>query len=596
MSKENAPADPRVPLSLDEAMTRMRLAQRTRLPEELVSGAKQERVLLEDFRPVTRSLEWTLSRLHWRTAGTLPFADNEVPFLINNSGRLSEDAAALLFHNCAERPEEGPLVVLELGAGCGLFARYFLDTFEALCRQEGRGFFDRVLYFVTDASPSTVADWATRGIFTPFSAHVRPMVCAADEPGLRSELQSVLPPGAQLRAVFCNYVLDVLDSTTVRRNGSAVEELQVRTHLMTNPALLRQYTSLSASEAQSLARGAEASQLLQLLPLVSLFDVEAEFRPNQRLANEPFLAACLETAAEREPVLFHSGAFQCLDQLQHLLHPSGFILVNDYGPTRAGEQSSYSATQRFGQTTAQGLNFPGLDAVLPAAGWRMETPDGDSARSIHSRLLTRASLPETVRCFHNRFSAQSQHHFEGPLEEAREHSSHGRKQQALECFRTAVARAPRDWRVLGEAAEFVGLDLKDFSSGLQLAQAAVERNPWYSPWLWNVLGDCLYCLERFQDAHEAYLQAQRVCPADARTNLNLAYTWLYLGDFPRALQSIAAGLAVLGPYRSRLLDKQAEILAALDARRAGEQDRLLVRLGRLHFPPPEASSKAQPAT
>jgi tetratricopeptide (TPR) repeat protein len=291
----------------------------------------------------------------------------------------------------------------------------------------------------------------------------------------------------------------------------------------------------------------------------------------------------------------NTGAIRCLASVQALLDRCGFVLINDYGPTSAEQSAAYTATQNFGRTTAQGLNFPVLDSILSRNQWHVGAPAGDPERSIHSRLLLLSDLPRTLASFQDRFSAQAQSHFETPPAEARDHSTAGRKEQALECFRTAVARAPRDWRVLGEAAEFVGLELKDFAAGVELAQAAVEINPWYSSWLWNVLGDCLFCCERYADAHEAYRQAERVNPSDARTNLNLAYTWLHFGDFERALRAIATGLLAPGPYRSRLLEKQAAILAALDAKRSGEYDRSMLRMGRLQFRK-AAESTARAAT
>jgi hypothetical protein len=52
-----------------------------------------------------------------------------VPFVVNNNGRLSETAAALLFENCLEPgPPDGRIAVLEPAAGTGLFARYFLGS------------------------------------------------------------------------------------------------------------------------------------------------------------------------------------------------------------------------------------------------------------------------------------------------------------------------------------------------------------------------------------------------------------------------------------------------------------------------------------
>jgi len=42
--------------------------------------------------PLYESLEWKLSSHYWREAGLLPFLENSVPYVVNNSGRLSENS------------------------------------------------------------------------------------------------------------------------------------------------------------------------------------------------------------------------------------------------------------------------------------------------------------------------------------------------------------------------------------------------------------------------------------------------------------------------------------------------------------------------
>jgi tetratricopeptide (TPR) repeat protein len=169
------------------------------------------------------------------------------------------------------------------------------------------------------------------------------------------------------------------------------------------------------------------------------------------------------------------------------------------------------------------------------------------------------------------------------MAEARAHVVAGRMDGALADYKAALVRAPRDWRIVGEVAEFVGLQLNQYASGLELARAAVALNPWYSAWLWNVLGDCCFCLGRIDDAHEAYLQAERISPIDPRTNLNLAYTYLQFGDCDFALAAIAVGLAndARGQFRDRLLAKQQQILAALSVRWLSDEEHLRKRAERL---------------
>src|SRR5258708_6934104 len=167
---------------------------------------------LQDFRPLAQSLEWQLADAYWSSAGALPFVRNDVPYLVNNSGRLSEGAAELVFAAWCERAASLParLVVFELGAGTGLFARYFLDALAARCRAEGRDFYDRLTYVVSDRFVRTVQGWNEDGIFDGHAAHVEARVCDASQPESLSlpggtpaaGLKMERPPGGG-----CHYVL-----------------------------------------------------------------------------------------------------------------------------------------------------------------------------------------------------------------------------------------------------------------------------------------------------------------------------------------------------------------------------------------------------
>jgi len=194
-------------------------------------------------------------------------------------------------------------------------------------------------------------------------------------------------------------------------------------------------------------------------------------------------------------------------------------------------------------------------------------------------MICHKDLPRTREAFTRRFSGEFADYFDGPARDARQHVPAGRNDKALESFRLALQRSPRDWPLLGQAAEFVGLQLREFHAGMELIRAALEQNPCYSAWLWNVLGDCLFCLERFTDAHDAYLQAQRIDSDDVRTSFNLSYTYFQMGRYLEALEVISRGLAadVQATYRERLLNKQAQILAAISAREINERERLLKR-------------------
>ena len=137
--------------------------------------------------------------------------------------------------------------------------------------------------------------------------------------------------------------------------------------------------------------------------------------------------------------------------------------------------------------------------------------------------------------------------------------------------------------MIGQAAAFVADGLRDPATGLELARAAIELNPWYSSYLWNVLGDCLTALKRVREAHECYLQAERIRPADVETLLRLASSWLAVGDPARSLEAVARGLAndSNAMLRHVLLQRQQQAIDALSTRWHGERATAVRRRGSL---------------
>ena len=571
----SAPPD-RIPLPLHDVLDRYGLARPADV-RETVERVVPRSTELQELRPVAESLEWELSQLYWADDGVLPFADNDVPFLINNTGRLSESAAALLFAHCEEEDDGKRITVVELGAGTGLFARFFLDAFRTICEQERRDFYDRLRYVVTDGSRRSMEQWEERAIFAPHHGHVVPGSCDALDLASFRDASGVAYDLWPARAVVCNYLLDVLPCAIVRRGAAGSEELHVRTRLIDDASLAGQYTRLTPEEIRELARSTAAADRARLIPLVTLFEYETAFRP---ASPSPVTDLALALSPQAERVVANHGAIRCLESCARHLDPRGFILINDYGATAPDMAAEHAVVQRFGGTLAIGLNFPVVERYFAERGIRVLTAPGDDGRSIHTRLLTRADLPRTAAAFRHRFSADADRFFQEPLDRARAHAAAGRQSEALDEYKVGLTRSPRDWQTVGEVAEFVGLRLRDHTAGVELARAAIELNPWYSPWLWNVLGDCLFCLERADAAHDAYLQGFRIGPRDARTSLNLAYTWALRGDFDAALASVASGLAhdASGVYRDRLLDKQQQILAAVAAKALGEQERLVRRM------------------
>jgi tetratricopeptide (TPR) repeat protein len=549
-----------------------------RSPLDAASSVAVPPTEVEDFRPLGECLEWRLADAFWEHAGVIPFVRNDVPYLVNNSGRLSESAADLMFTALEELRPSLParISMLELGAGSGLFARYFLDAFAERCRNAGSDLYQRLTYVVTDRFSSMVEGWRKEGLFAGHEEHVDLRTCDAKSVETLFALGGMPAP----MVAFCNYVLDVLPARIVRRSGERLEQLCVRAHVPGGEAALRAAGLAGLDEARALAASGRFEDLRRLLCLLPQLELETEFRPWTPATSAE--AAFTEAMVDGQRVILNHGAIACVDQIVRHLHPHGCVLVNDYGPVRSEDVGSHLGVQRFGGSIALGLNYPWLEHVLGAWGFAAIAPEGDGQRRIHTRLFARGVGERTAASLHEHFGLAHDKFLDAPQEEARAHLAAGRRSETLDAYRRVIERNPRDWQMLGEAAEYIGLQLGDHGAGLEIVRAALERNPWRSAWLWNILGDCLFYRNKLAEAHAAFVQAQRIDPEDPRANLNLAYTLSAQDDQAGALAAIARGLAGdgHGNYRPRLVEKQGQVLAVIADRAAAEKARLARRAQR----------------
>ena len=220
-------------------------------------------------------------------------------------------------------PPDSTFEVVELGAGCGLFARYFLKSFADLCDAEKRDWFDRLVYFVTDASRRTVEQWRELGIFADFG-RVEIGTCDASWPESARNLDGGPMRPVSLRCVIANYVLDVLPSTFVRRGSDGAEELQVRTNLIRSSELLRTYTTQTPDAIRALAASNNPDARASLVKLLPTFEIEAAFQQLSESAS-PEMSAALANAVEGEPVIVNRAALQAIERWLGLAAAGGFM-------------------------------------------------------------------------------------------------------------------------------------------------------------------------------------------------------------------------------------------------------------------------------
>ena len=555
-------------------------------PVGILDNAVAGRLIIQDFRPFCESLEWELGLRYYENRGSRAFLHDPmpIPYAVNNDGNFAVAAAQLLFQSVrrAERTghHDSEILVLEIGMGLGLFARYFLDSFRELSQTAGRDYYDRLCYIASDFSERMLVDMCTHGVLSNHAGHYRLRIIDAADPLpclLEDAAFSLRRNNRPLIGVFLNYLLDSLPVAVLQVRSGRSSQLCVRTCLARGAAL-GPYTNLSVEDLAARAGSPVAAERAALADLFGLFVSEYDFQPVD-LARLPYTDLIGEIGLSADSYLVHNyGALKCLDELSGLLDDQGFILVNDYGSAEAAVMPEGFEHQRFSGSTAVGVNFALLKAHFAhSAGHRWVEPAEDNPR-IYSRLLGRDVLDEeTVRFFQERFGKAAYEALHSPAETARALTKSGRYEAAAGAYREALRRESKNWILLEEVSQFLTFTLKEPVAGLEMARAGLALNPTCSAELWNSVGDSLFLLGRVEEARDAFLRALVVNPNDVRARYNLTCVHAYRKDAASALGTIAQGLSIdeRGAYREGFLRMQAEVLAQMTERY--EQDtRLLV--------------------
>ena len=454
-------------------------------------------IRLQDFVRLPQSLPWSLARSYWSLRGAQAFLQRRVPFQVTNDGTISRKAAELLFFSLAAgelvgRDPGSPIRVLELGAGSGLFARYFLDAFRDLCRNYERNYYKQLVYLATDRSTKMRRDILQLEILADHAEHfvVAPADAELDDLGL-SEADG---PGHLFSAIVLNYILDTLPATILHSDGDRVEELYAS-------------TCLNAPQApQWLESGTppDTEELMRILPALSM---EYEYRAVDSGA-PPFQATAEACLALEGPFVLHNyGALRCLESCATLLERGGFVFVSDYPHSPFDGAKRIFPWQQYDGSVSAGLNFSLLETHFRRRpGWTWCEPEG-GAGVLSFRCLGREIHPVVADRFRSIFSKSAMDSLYVSWNEARRRRREGERRETLRAFEAAYARQRDNWALKSEFADFLLQELDEPQRALALASSGLENNPIYPP-LWKTAGECLNCLNRHSEAHAAYRRAR----------------------------------------------------------------------------------------
>src|SRR5690606_15593109 len=153
------------------------LAPPQRSISDLLMRGRSTGVLLQDLATISSSIPWLRSQRYWAEAGLHVFTSGEVPYGGTNCGEPSRKAAEMYVASLRAAEQTGrrepTSYVLELGTGCGLFAKLFLDQLRARSIAAGTRDYERTTYIVADYSKNLLEDTRESGVFAEHEARVR---------------------------------------------------------------------------------------------------------------------------------------------------------------------------------------------------------------------------------------------------------------------------------------------------------------------------------------------------------------------------------------------------------------------------------------
>lgn len=503
--------------------------------EQILARGAANGSALEDFGPVWNSARLKLAHASWAGSGLEPFLSSEVPYAGTSSGRLSEDAVDVFLATAAS---DGPLRILELGSGTGVFARLFLDRLRDIAPKV----YARTVYVATDMSKSVLAEREEYAILDGHEGHVesRQLDAGRDwqEPG-------------SIDAVFGTYILDSLPFDLLSVKDDQTWRKEVRTVIGDEDGAYK-------DELRRVLDTGDAGQLAEWSWIGPRLGLQARHVPVERssLVHESSLPR--STGGNMLPFVHCHGALDCLDNCRRVLRPGGVAVFTDYGHQELFSRHEFLEFQAFGASVAAGINFPQLAAASEdwddAIFFGPDEEDGN----LFTRVLYKPGpqdvadrLPGLVNRL---YGAETFRRNNELLEKARGVMKSRFHETARMLYREALAGQPRNWVLIEEIASTLMMVMGEHEEIVEIVDLGLASNP-LAPGLWLAKGEALVALERYDEARAALSHLAKIAPSIPAVWRVLARLESCERRFGAALDAVAEGLK-----HDKSCDEQEELL------------------------------------
>ncbi|PIQ25309.1 hypothetical protein COW36_19735 [bacterium (Candidatus Blackallbacteria) CG17_big_fil_post_rev_8_21_14_2_50_48_46] len=182
------------------------------------------RVILQKSTPSQFSREWEIHKNYYLRQGAEVFLSQDVPYNITSNPAFIAQIQSLIQALVSESPQQGPLRILELGAGLGLFALQLLQAFADTELE--------LEYWLTDLSKNTLQWIKKQAVVQPWleSGQLKLLHFDAQKPEWFETLdQKILPLSERFFSVIIsNYHFSTLPTAVLYKNATRWHEKQIQ--------------------------------------------------------------------------------------------------------------------------------------------------------------------------------------------------------------------------------------------------------------------------------------------------------------------------------------------------------------------------------
>lgn len=350
--------------------------------------------ILQPYTPFTEAVRWGIQFNYYANKGLRAWLDKSVPTTITTNSFAAITNATLVLEAAVKQTEMGalgasdPVVVMEYGAGLGLFAYNFIRRFEQVCRREGKDFASRLVYIASDYAPEIAIALCQQPFLQKFieSGQLRvassditedsPLTYYTPDAEAQAGYQCHTDESPPLTAVITNYLHCCLRNDVLRQTGS-----QWHTKLVESSVELTPEEAAAGVDAQTLMQ--HETILKRLIEKERWDEIELD-----KFCLDSAHAQALEqvvTGRTKSELLNPNGSLKSVKVLQHKLRDGGIYLIHDKGHTDTKVYDVDATTGRsvHGASTAFMVNLPLIKAYAQVLGLQ-----GYLTKSRHDLLQT----------------------------------------------------------------------------------------------------------------------------------------------------------------------------------------------------------------